>query len=85
MSWSVYIIEATDGSLYTGVTTDLDRRWREHTGTGRGAKFFRGSRQPRRIRYSESVPGRSEALRREVAIKRLSRAEKLELIGEGPA
>ncbi|MDX9874735.1 MAG: GIY-YIG nuclease family protein [Spongiibacteraceae bacterium] len=76
--WLVYIIEATDGSLYTGVTTDLARRWRQHT-SGRGAKYFRG-RAPARFVYVEDAHTRRSAASREVAIKRLSRAAKLALV-----
>lgn len=76
--WWVYIVEASDGSLYTGITTDMARRWREH-GSGRGAKYFRG-RSPRVLRYLELGHDRSSAGRREAAIKRLSRPQKFGLI-----
>jgi putative endonuclease len=79
-AWWVYIIRASDGRLYTGVTTDLERRFGEHSGTPRGARFFRG-RQPVEIVFTESQPDRSSALRREAAIKRLKREAKLQLIG----
>lgn len=79
--WCVYIIEASDGRLYTGVTTDVERRFVEHSGTLRGARFFRG-RQPVKVVYTESHPDRSSALRRESAIKKLKREEKLRLIGQ---
>jgi putative endonuclease len=78
--WFVYIIKASDGRLYTGVTTDVSRRFGEHSGTQRGARFFRG-RQPVEVVYSESHPDRSSAQRREADIKRLSRGLKLDLIG----
>jgi len=79
--WYVYIIEASDGSLYTGVTTDVTRRFKEHRGTARAAKYFRG-RQAVKIVYTETHPDRSSALRRESEIKQLSRAGKLTLIGQ---
>lgn len=79
MSWHVYIILCTDNTLYTGITTDLQRRFEQHA-TGRGAKYFRG-RQPLRVVYRESGHTRSSAGRREVEIKALARAEKLALIG----
>ena len=79
--WLVYIIEASDGRLYTGITTDLLRRWREHC-AGRGAKFFRG-RTPRSLRYLEPGHDRCSAGRREAAIKRLSREQKFTLIASG--
>jgi putative endonuclease len=81
--WFVYIIEASDGSLYTGITTDVERRFSEHCGSQKGAKFFRG-REPRKVVYQESHIDRSSALRREAEIKKLKRQVKLGLItGEG--
>ena len=77
--WQVYIIEADDGSLYTGVTTDLERRFAEHANGRRGARYFNG-RRPVRIVYAEPVQDRSAACRREAEIKSLSRAEKLRLL-----
>jgi putative endonuclease len=68
--WLVYMIEVSDGSLYTGITTDMARRWRQHL-AGRGAKYFRG-RAPQRLVYLETGHDRGSASRREVAIKRLS-------------
>lgn len=78
--WFVYMIEASDGSLYTGITTDVDRRFAEHCGNARGAKYFRG-RTPRKVVYTECHPDRSSAQRREATIKKLARGEKLSLIG----
>ncbi|MEM9301287.1 MAG: GIY-YIG nuclease family protein [Pseudomonadota bacterium] len=77
--WTVYIIEADDGSLYTGVTTDVERRFAEHRDGPRGARYFRG-RRPRAVVYTESGHDRSSAARREAAIKRLGRDAKLALI-----
>lgn len=79
MAWTVYIICCDDDSLYTGVTTDLQRRLSEHRTGGRGARYFNG-RKPREVAWSEGGHDRSSATRREAAIKRLSRAEKLALI-----
>ena len=79
-AWFVYIIEASDGSLYTGATTDVARRFTEHCGTDKGARFFRG-RKPLRVVYTESHPDRSSAQKRESDIKKLTRENKLELIG----
>jgi predicted GIY-YIG superfamily endonuclease len=79
MGWYVYIIEASDGSLYTGVTTDVERRFNEHCGT-KGARFFRG-RKPIKVVYTENHPDRGSAQRREAEIKKLKRVCKLELIG----
>jgi putative endonuclease len=71
----VYIARCGDGTLYTGVTTDLARRLRQHA-TGRGARYTRG-RGDVRLRYCEAAADRGRALRREAAIKRLPRARKL--------
>ena len=76
--WTVYIIESERGMLYTGITTEPARRFREHA-TGRGARWFRGS-APRRFLYLEPCADRSAAQRREAAIKRLKRVEKLALV-----
>ncbi len=78
--WYVYIIRASDDSLYTGVTTDVKRRFKEHCSSDKQAKFFRG-RQALEVVYTESHPDRSSALRRELVIKKLKRDQKLELIG----
>ena len=78
--WFVYMIRASDESLYTGITTDVERRFNEHCGSTKGARFFRG-RQPLEVVYTENHPDRSSALRREAVIKGLSRGLKLELIG----
>jgi len=80
MNWQVYIILCSDGSLYTGITTDRDRRFRQHA-AGRGAKYFRG-RQPVRIVYLEGGHSRSSAGKREVKIKSSSRVEKMQLIDD---
>ena len=77
-NWSVYVILADDGSLYTGVTTDLDRRFAEHQ-SGRGAKYFRG-RQPVEVVYRETGHTRSSACVRESEIKKMPRAGKSGLI-----
>lgn len=73
------MILCADGSLYTGMTTDSDRRFRQHA-EGRGAKYLKG-RRPLRLVYRESGHDRSSAGRREWAIKAMSRAEKERLLG----
>ncbi len=73
--WLVYIIRADDDSLYTGITTDLARRWQQHSLQRGGAKFFRG-RKPETLVYVEADHDRSSAARREAAIKRLTRPAK---------
>ncbi|WP_036189286.1 GIY-YIG nuclease family protein [Marinimicrobium agarilyticum] len=82
--WQVYIILGDDGRFYTGITTDIERRWREHTQGPRGARYFRG-RRPEQLCYLESHPDRSSASRREYAIKQLSRRAKEQLIATAPA
>ena len=79
MDWWVYIIRCTDDSLYTGVSTDPQRRFSEHLAHPRGAKYFNG-RQPKEIVYTEPGHDRSSACQREAAIKKLTRDQKLLLI-----
>ncbi len=81
MNWKVYIISCSDNSLYTGITLDIDRRFSEHAGQLR-AKYFRG-RKPGKVVYLESGHTRSTASKREVAIKKLLRIDKLKLIASG--
>lgn len=78
MTWQVYIILCSDDSLYTGITTDLQRRFDQHA-SGRGAKYFRG-RRPLQVVYREQGHTRSSAARRELEIKEMSRPEKCLLI-----
>ena len=78
MNWQVYMILCTDNSLYTGITTDMERRFRQHAGA-QGAKYFRG-RRPDEVVYLEGGHTRSSASKREVAIKKLLRVDKLRLI-----
>lgn len=76
----VYMLRCADGSLYTGWTTDPERRLKAHN-EGRGAKYTR-SRRPVELAYLEQWDSPRAAMRREWQLKQLSRAEKLELIGE---
>jgi len=76
----VYILECSDGSLYTGWTTDIERRLNEHN-NGHGAKYTRG-RRPVRLAYSEEYTTVTEAMRREKKIQRMRRRDKLVLIGK---
>ena len=78
MTWSVYIILCDDGSFYTGISTDVIRRFRQHR-QGKGAKYFR-SRQPNLIVFVESGHCRSSAAQREFEIKKMKRGEKVLLI-----
>lgn len=78
-NWVCYLLECADGTLYCGITNDLDRRIAAHN-AGEGAKYTRG-RTPVRMVYCEDCADRSEALKREVEIKSLPRTEKLALVG----
>ena len=83
--WNVYIVRCADGSLYTGVATNVARRIAEHNGNGtRGARYTR-ARRPVKVVYQEPAASRSEAGKREYAIKQLSRAAKLLLIASMPS
>jgi putative endonuclease len=77
LGWVVYILECGDGSLYTGITNDLERRLVAHE-SGKGAKYTKG-RGPFRVLYQEEFADRSAASSRENQIKRMSRAEKIAL------
>ena len=78
MGWFVYMLRCGDGSLYTGYTDDVLRRLAVHR-SGKGGRYTR-SHLPLELVYQEELPDKSAALRREAAIKRLSRQEKLALI-----
>lgn len=77
--WVVYILECADGTLYTGITDNLEKRLRAHN-SGKGAKYTRG-RGPVTLRHLELCGDHGTALRREIEIKRLSRQDKWSLIG----
>ncbi|MBP1629090.1 MAG: hypothetical protein H6Q00_3565 [Holophagaceae bacterium] len=78
--WWVYILRCGDGSLYTGIAKDVDERHAKHQ-AGKGAKYTRG-RGPLEVVYRERVGSKSEAARRELAIKKCSRSAKDLLIGQ---
>lgn len=77
--WFVYMLECSDTSLYTGITTDLERRINEHNNSTRGAKYTK-TRRPVHMVYFELADDRSKASKREREIKKLTRKEKLDLI-----
>lgn len=77
-TWSVYIVRCADGTLYTGISNDVERRVDLHN-QGKGARYTRG-RLPVTLMYQEPVGARAQAARREAAIKRMSRAAKLALV-----
>jgi putative endonuclease len=78
-NWFVYILRCADGTLYTGITTDLARRVEEHNAGKSGARYTR-SRRPVALAYSEAAANRSDASKREHAIKKLPLAAKMELL-----
>ena len=81
--WVVYILECKDGTLYTGVTDRLQYRLAAHR-AGKGAKYTRG-RAPLKLRYLEDCENHSVALKREIAIKRLTKEEKWVLCKTAPS
>lgn len=80
MAYFCYILECSDGTFYTGWSTDPQRRERQHN-LGRGARYTR-DRRPVRLVYVEELPDKPSALRRELKIKRLPREKKLKLIAD---
>ena len=78
--WLVYVLRCLDGSLYTGITNDLPKRLKAHA-AGKASKYTR-SRLPVKLAYTEPQRSKSAALKREVAIKRLRRAEKDRLLAK---
>lgn len=79
MPYFVYILECSDGSLYTGIAKDVNKRLQEHNSSDKGAKYTK-TRRPVKLLYSEDANDRSEASKREYAIKKLNRLQKLNLI-----
>nr|WP_153912890.1 GIY-YIG nuclease family protein [Shewanella sp. TC10] len=80
VDWFLYMIKCHNGHIYTGITTDVKRRFTEHqAGGAKGAKYLKG-KGPLTLVYQESVADRSLASKREVAVKKLSRVKKLALI-----
>lgn len=75
--WYIYIVECVDGTLYTGITTDINRRLSEHN-SGKGAKYTK-TRRPVKLKALFEALNRSEASKEEYRIKKLTRAEKIEL------
>ena len=81
-SWFVYIIRNVKGHFYTGISTDVDRRFSEHAGKKKGAKFFKTG-APLEVVYQKKFPNRSLASKFEASIKKLPRNKKELLILEG--
>jgi len=82
MNWKVYILNCSDNTLYTGITTDITRRVNEHNNNNKGARYTR-TRRPVTLVYQEACESRADASRREYSIKQLNRTEKLKLIKLG--
>lgn len=78
--WVVYMLRCADDSLYTGITTDVERRVKQHNGELNGGAKYTSARRPVTMEWQEQHPSRSEATRRELAIKSMSRADKTLLI-----
>ena len=78
MNWLVYMLECNDNSIYTGITNNLENRLKKHQ-SGDGAKYLRG-RLPIKLIYKEVFINRSEATKREISIKKMSKKEKKILI-----
>lgn len=79
MQYFVYILECADGTLYVGSTNDIEKRIKAHNGEVLGGARYTSGRRPVRLRYSEACADRSTALKREHALKNLTREEKLKL------
>lgn len=77
--WHLYLIRTKNGALYTGITRDVERRFAEHVAGGKkGAKYLRG-RGPLKLVFQQKIGTRSDALKTEAAIKKMSKAEKEEM------
>ena len=79
MKYYLYLLQCADTSLYAGITTNLTRRVEEHNSSNLGAKYTK-SRRPVQLVYSKAYKNRSEATKAEIALKKLSRIEKIKLI-----
>ena len=80
--WSLYIIETECGKLYTGISKDAQKRFQDHKDSPKGAKFLRGFK-PKKLVFTQEGLTRSEALKLEIRVKKLTRAQKLALIKSG--
>ncbi len=80
MEFSLYILECTDGSLYTGIAVDVARRLAQHNGEKPKGARYTAARRPVKLVYEAKFPSRSEALKEEIRIKRLTRDQKQALI-----
>jgi len=78
--WALYLIRINNGNLYTGITTDVERRFAEHQAGGKKAARFLRGKGPIKLEFSRQVGSRSSALKAEAAVKKLSRPDKERLI-----
>jgi putative endonuclease len=81
MKWFLYVLQCSDGTYYTGVTTNVDRRTKEHNSSKRGAKYTR-SRRPTKVIYMTEYNNRSSAQKSEYLFKQLTRKQKEEVINK---
>ena len=81
VNWYVYMVRCADDTLYTGVTTDIERRLREHNESARGARYTR-SRRPVTVVWQEQSTSRAAACRREYEVRHLNRLQKLSLVAD---
>ncbi len=79
MAWVVYVLLCSDGTFYTGITTDLKRRLKEHNESNQGAKYTK-ARRPVTLHYQELQPDRSTASQREYVLRKLPKDDKVRLI-----
>jgi putative endonuclease len=82
-TYMVYIVECSDGTFYTGITVDIENRLRQHNGEIVGGAFYTRNKRPVKLVYTESYATHLAAARREVAIKKMTRAEKEIIIEKG--
>lgn len=78
-TWFVYVIICSDGTYYSGITTDVNRRMNEHNSSAKGARYTR-SRRPTRLVFQEKTKDRSSASKREFVIKQMTRSQKEQLV-----
>ena len=83
MNYFLYLLECSDGTLYTGITVDVERRVGEHNNSKLGAKYTR-ARRPVKLVYTKKFRDRSTALRAEARVKKMTREEKLRLVYRAP-
>ena len=83
-NWTVYLLECSDQTLYCGITNNLENRLKQHRGAIPGGAKYTRNRAPLKLVYQEKMKTRSEALKREIMIKKMTRSAKLELVRNNP-